>query len=123
MSWRILIPDRVNDGHSYESEVLGSEHEIFTPCAAEASEIPDNLWATADAILLWHDIHLDESVILKLNACKVIVRVGVGYDNVDIIAARKKGIHVCNVPDYGTSDVADHTLAMITSLLVLINFY
>jgi phosphoglycerate dehydrogenase-like enzyme len=116
MSWRILIPDRVKEAQSYEAEVFGSEHEIFTPCATEASEIPDDLWATADAILLWHDIHLDESAIFKLNSCKVIVRVGVGYDNVDLIAARKKGIHVCNVPDYGTNDVADHALAMTASL-------
>lgn len=41
---------------------------------------------------------------------------GVGYDNVDIITAGRLGIPVCNIPDYGTEEVADHTLALILGL-------
>ncbi|HXZ34955.1 MAG TPA: C-terminal binding protein, partial [Thermodesulfobacteriota bacterium] len=37
---------------------------------------------------------------------------GVGYDNVDLAAAGEKGIYVCNVPDYGTDEVADHAIAL-----------
>lgn len=42
----------------------------------------------------------------------VVVRYGVGVDNVDLEAARELGIRVCNVPDYGINEVADHTCAM-----------
>jgi len=43
----------------------------------------------------------------------VIVRYGIGVDNVDLDAAKSKGIPVCNVPDYCIDEVADHTLALI----------
>jgi D-3-phosphoglycerate dehydrogenase len=56
------------------------------------------------------------SVIQAMESCKVIVRYGVGVDNVDLEEARKKGIPVCNVPDYCTDEVADHTLALILAV-------
>lgn len=46
----------------------------------------------------------------------VIVRYGVGVDNVDLIAAKALGIRVCNVPDYGVEEVADHAAAMTLAL-------
>jgi D-3-phosphoglycerate dehydrogenase len=48
-----------------------------------------------------------------MNQAKVIVRYGIGVDNVDLDAARSRGIPVCNVPDYCIDEVADHTLAFI----------
>jgi D-3-phosphoglycerate dehydrogenase len=52
-------------------------------------------------------------VIAAMEKARVIVRYGIGVDNVDLEAARKKGIPVCNVPDYCIDEVADHTLAFI----------
>lgn len=46
-----------------------------------------------------------------------VIRYGVGYDNVDTEAARKLGISVANVPDYGVDTVADHASALLLSLL------
>jgi len=51
-------------------------------------------------------------VIAAMRKVRVIVRYGVGVDNVDLEAARARGITVCNVPDYCTDEVADHTLAL-----------
>ncbi|MBY0523788.1 MAG: C-terminal binding protein [Gemmataceae bacterium] len=51
--------------------------------------------------------------IAAMQKAQVIVRYGVGVDNVDLDAARSRGIPVCNVPDYCLDEVADHTLAMI----------
>lgn len=47
---------------------------------------------------------------------KMVVRMGVGYDNVDVRAAGELGIPVCNVPNYGTEEVADSAMAHILSL-------
>jgi lactate dehydrogenase-like 2-hydroxyacid dehydrogenase len=47
---------------------------------------------------------------------RVLVRVGVGFDNVDLEAARARDIIVCNVPDYGTNDVADHAMSLLLAL-------
>jgi D-3-phosphoglycerate dehydrogenase len=48
-----------------------------------------------------------------MECCKVIVRYGIGFDNIELAAAGKKGIYVCNVPHYCSEEVADHTLALI----------
>lgn len=47
----------------------------------------------------------------------VVIRYGVGWDNVDTVAADERGIAVCNVPDYGTTTVADHAVSLVLSLL------
>lgn len=58
-----------------------------------------------------------ERVIASLSPeLKLIVRYGVGVDNIDVAAATKYGVAVCNVPDYGMNEVADHAAAMALSL-------
>jgi lactate dehydrogenase-like 2-hydroxyacid dehydrogenase len=52
-----------------------------------------------------------------MKRCRVIVRAGIGYDNIDILEAKKRNIVVCNVPDYCTEEVADQTVAFILSLV------
>jgi D-3-phosphoglycerate dehydrogenase / 2-oxoglutarate reductase len=59
---------------------------------------------------------VDAEVIAAMQKCKVIVRYGIGVDNVDLAAAAAKKIPVCNVPDYCTNEVADHALAMILEM-------
>ena len=52
-------------------------------------------------------------VIQSMERAKVIVRYGIGVDNVDLDAARERNIPVCNVPDYCIDEVADQTLAFL----------
>lgn len=51
-----------------------------------------------------------------LKNCKIIVRFGIGFNEVDIDAATDNGIIVCNVPDYCQAEVADHTIAMLLNV-------
>jgi len=57
-----------------------------------------------------------EKVFEMLPDLKVIVRYGVGVDNIDLAAATKHGVQVCNVPDYGMYEVADHAMALVLAL-------
>ncbi len=59
---------------------------------------------------------LDASVVAAMDRARLIVRYGIGVDNVDLAAAAAHGIPVYNVPDYCIDEVADHTLALILSL-------
>lgn len=69
----------------------------------------------ADALLVqWAPITAE--VIAALSNCRVIVRYGIGVDNVDLKAAAAKGIPVCNIPDYCIDEVADHALGLGLSL-------
>lgn len=56
---------------------------------------------------------LDAEAIGLMSRAQVVVRYGIGVDNVDLQAAREQRIPVCNVPDYCIDEVADHTLALI----------
>lgn len=80
---------------------------------AQCKTADDVISAAADAdgiMVQWAPITAE--VIHCLSRCKVIVRYGIGVDNVDIAAARAKGIPVCNVPDYCIDEVADHTITL-----------
>lgn len=74
-------------------------------------------------IITGHEISFDKVLISKLPNCKAIVRYGVGYNNIDLNFAKKKGIRVFNVPDYGSNEVADVALGMTMSFLKNLNFY
>jgi len=72
--------------------------------------------ADADVLLVYHDIKIGERAISALTNVRGIIRCGVGFDNVDLHAAGKQGIVVCNVPDYGTEEVADHALMLLIAI-------
>ncbi|MGO9310731.1 MAG: C-terminal binding protein [Spirochaetia bacterium] len=59
---------------------------------------------------------VNAEVIAGMENCRIIVRYGIGVDNVDLAAAAAKKIPVCNVPDFCTNEVADHTLAMVMEM-------
>ncbi|MBI2301056.1 MAG: C-terminal binding protein [Armatimonadetes bacterium] len=99
-----------------EREELAGVADVSLVGAAGEQELEPYL-PEAAALLVWHAIKISEWTIRRLDRCKVIVRYGVGYDNVDLTASAARGIPVCNVPDYGTEDVADHALALGLGLL------
>jgi phosphoglycerate dehydrogenase-like enzyme len=70
----------------------------------------------AHALILWHGPLVTAEVIARMKNCRAIIRNGVGFDSVDIAAAAQAGIPVCNVPDYGTEEVADHAIALTLAL-------
>jgi D-3-phosphoglycerate dehydrogenase len=74
-----------------------------------------DLTTDADAVLTQFAA-VNAAVIGAMTRARVIVRYGIGVDNVDLDAARARGIPVCNVPDYCTDEVADHTLALLLAL-------
>src|SRR5262245_49067259 len=72
--------------------------------------------ADGDILLVYHDIRVSEPTLAALPRLKAVIRCGVGYDNVDGRAAGRRGIVVCNVPDYGTEEVADHALMLLLAI-------
>jgi|TARA_R110002020_G_scaffold173286_1_gene364095 phosphoglycerate dehydrogenase-like enzyme len=98
-----------------EKEVLGKSTNVKYFLCNNDSDWKGNL-LEADVILLWHNTHMSSTVINKLQDCKAIIRNGTGYDTVDWLAAASRDIPVCNVPDYGTEEVADHSIALSLAL-------
>ncbi|RKX34070.1 MAG: C-terminal binding protein [Verrucomicrobia bacterium] len=98
-----------------ERRVIGDAARVESYLADMDGILPDPVYQ-ADAILLWHNIPIGAPTLEKLSRCQAIIRNGVGFDSVDIEAAQRLGIPVCNVPDYGTEEVADHAIALAMSL-------
>jgi phosphoglycerate dehydrogenase-like enzyme len=98
-----------------ENQVLADVADVRTVQVPLPATLPEEALA-ADAIILWHGPKVDAPVINRLQRCRAIIRTGVGFDTVDLAAAAKKNIPVCNVPDYGTEEVADHALALTLAL-------
>ncbi|WP_405734847.1 hypothetical protein OG607_41225 [Streptomyces sp. NBC_01537] len=67
-------------------------------------------------IIADHRERWDRRRLAQFPRAEAIVRLGVGVDNVDVNAAKAAGFHFDSVPAYGTTDVADHTLAMVLDL-------
>jgi D-3-phosphoglycerate dehydrogenase / 2-oxoglutarate reductase len=65
----------------------------------------------ADVVLV-RESPVNQRVIDAMEHCLAIIRYGIGVDNIDQVAASKRGIHVANVPDYGTDEVSSHAVAL-----------
>jgi D-3-phosphoglycerate dehydrogenase len=70
----------------------------------------------ADAILVTY-AKITREIIGQLTRCKAIGRFGLGVDNIDLAAAKEKGIAVNYVPDYCIREVSDHTMALLLALI------
>lgn len=111
--YTVLTPDaQHDDDHAVEREIAGADVDFVHYVTEQAADIPDEVWARADALLVWHMVPIDQRVISRLKNCRIIVRCGVGFDHIDLAACGAAGIPVSNTPDYGTNEVADHAIAM-----------
>lgn len=113
---RVFVADFIADDLSPERSVLGDLAEVIALDAKSETELTGRI-ESADAVMLYHNLHLSEATINRLANCKLIVRCGVGYDNVAHAHARSRGIPVANVPDYGTEEVADSAIGMMLALV------
>ncbi|MBP3960427.1 C-terminal binding protein [Gemmata sp. G18] len=120
--FRVVVADFLADALSPERELLGDIADIVALNANSEADMIGRI-EDADAVMLYHNIAITKETIGRLQNCKLIVRCGVGFDNVDHRLARAKGIPVANVPDYGTEEVADSAIGMMLTLTRGINFF
>jgi D-3-phosphoglycerate dehydrogenase/C-terminal binding protein len=119
--FQVVITDLVTGNPEPEIQILGDLADIRVVAASTEEDLAGKI-EDADAIMIYHTMILSRRTIERLKHCKLIVRCGVGYDNVDHVFARSCGIPVANVPDYGTEEVADTALGMALSLMRGIGF-
>lgn len=110
---KIVVLEPGYEHYQEEIKVLAAFNPEFivVPKSASQEERAKAL-LQADALMI-REAPLPLEYIALLDKCQAIVRYGVGVDNVDLAAAKEKGIYVANVPDYGSEDVAEHALALL----------
>jgi D-3-phosphoglycerate dehydrogenase len=73
-------------------------------------------WSGEDVVALISFAPVTVADLERLPALRVVAAPSVGYDHVDVDAATRRGIWVCNVPDYCVDEMADHALALLLAL-------
>lgn len=121
--FKILVPDAHLRDLDIERRITGDRFVFEVFDETDPGGIPEASWRGCDAVLMWHRIRITPAVAAMLDRCRLIVRVGVGFDNVDTKACATLGIPVSNVPNYGTTEVADHALALLLYLVRGIGSY
>lgn len=122
MSKRVVVTDHSFRDVTFEERVASAHGASFAcfSCDREAE--------TADAVdgadvAFVNFAPITRTVLSRMKPGGTVIRYGIGYDNVDVDAARELGIQVANVPDYGVETVADHAAASLLTLARRIPIY
>lgn len=94
-------------------ELLRRRFDVVEDAESELASIIDGF----EAIVIRSATTIDADLIERAERLKVIGRAGVGIDNVDIDAATRRGIVVCNAPDSTVVSAAEHTIALLLALV------
>lgn len=121
--FQVVITDYVGAALDVERVALSDIADVVFLDAAAEEDLVGRI-EQADAVMTYHTLSISRKTIERLARCRLIVRCGVGFDNVDYEFARQRGIPVANVPDYGTEEVADSAIGLMLALtrgLALLN--
>ena len=110
--YRILVAEQIADTGV---DLLRERFSVDVVTDLSAAELVDRI-AGYDGILIRSATQLTAEVIGRADRLKVIGRAGIGVDNVDVVAATKRGIIVANAPQSNIVAAAEHTMALMLAL-------
>ena len=112
----VLYSENNYPDDSVERRIFGPDVRIVVPqTSARLADLSDEDCAAADGLMIFR-YPVTTKDLERFPRLRAICRMGVGYDILDRAAAAARGILVTNVPDYGTTEVADHAMALALSL-------
>ena len=111
----VLYPESLYPDDLVERRIFGDGVEIRRRDAATLADLDPADCAAADGLMIFrHWLSAEDAA--RFPRLRAVVRMGVGYDRLDRAALAARGVVVCNVPDYGTTEVADHAIALALAL-------
>jgi D-3-phosphoglycerate dehydrogenase len=111
---KIVVTDYIEPDLEWERTQLTGSPVTFEAYQLKFAPLQELLARIGDAdVLVVNMVKLDREVMQNLQSCKLIIRHGVGYDNVDVPAATEHGIQVCYVPDYCREEVAEQAMMLL----------
>lgn len=111
----ILYPEPSYQETEHERRIFGPEPTLLFRPTDTLADVSDADAAAAEGLMIFRH-WVTEADLARMPNLRAIVRMGVGYDRLDRAAAARRNILICNVPDYGTTEVADHAMALTLAL-------
>jgi len=111
---KVVVTDYIEDNLDWETQELAKAGIDFETCQLKfrpPEEVVPKI-SSAD-ILVLNMMKLPEAIIAQCPRCRLVIRHGVGYDNVDVPACTKHGVLLANYPGYCSQDVAEHAITLI----------
>jgi len=113
----VLYTEKAYADDSVERRIYGPDVRVIFP--AEPTDGLDDLsdadCAAAEGLMILR-YKVTAKDLARFPKLRAICRMGVGYDNLDRVAAAERQIMILNVPDYGTTEVADHAMSLALAL-------
>lgn len=112
---KILLTDYPWPDLTIESELVEEFGATLVVAPDDSEETLSELAVDCDAILTcWAQV--TSAVLQAAQHCKIVSRMGIGLDNIDLTLCQERGILVTNVPDYCVQEVAEHAMGCIFAL-------
>ncbi len=116
MSFTVLYSENVYGDDKVERETYGPDVRIVLPGPTNSlADLSDADCAAADGLMLLR-LRLTAAELARFPKLRAVCRMGVGYDGIDRKACAERQVMVLNVPDYGTTEVADHAVSLALAL-------
>lgn len=112
---KVVITDYEYQDVEKERKILEAAGIVLDACQCRTEQALIDACREADGVIVQY-CAITERVIRAMERCRVIIKYGIGVNNIDVDAASAKGIYVCNVPDYGVDEVSNHAIAMMLAL-------
>ncbi|MSP00340.1 MAG: C-terminal binding protein [Acetobacteraceae bacterium] len=112
----VLYSENNYPDDSVERRIYGPDvNLVFPDATASLADLTDEQCAQADGLMILR-YKVTEQDLARFPKLRFVCRMGVGYDGIDRVACSRRQIVVLNVPDYGTTEVADHAMSLALAL-------
>ncbi len=115
MALTVLYSETLYPDDLAEREIFGPDVRILRRSVDSIAELDEADCADVEGLMVFRH-WLRAADVARFPRLRAVVRMGVGYDRLDRAALAERGVITCNVPDYGTTEVADHALALALAL-------
>lgn len=110
---RVVITDYIEPDLSWETEEMAKRGIDFSCHQIKFAPLDEVIAKTRDAdVIVVNMLRVNRELIAGWEKCKLVIRHGVGYDNVDVAALNEAGIPLCYIPDYCVEEVAEQAIAL-----------